>query len=174
MFCCLIFTWWITTEIVCQFLLMNTFNSNGSVKPAGNKKYDLQSWKYAELRDTINTSTGEFVLCLYFTSWWFYCYIWVLFLFNFRFVCEVALKSVTAVTKVKKGWIFNWSGLSFCAEWLLYADLDLLEACREEFHRRLKVYHDWKTKNKKQGMTGSENTGTPDMLTEEGRMTLVE
>lgn len=28
-------------------------------------------------------------------------------------------------------------------------DVELLEACREEFHRRLKVYHEWKTKNKK-------------------------
>lgn len=32
-------------------------------------------------------------------------------------------------------------------------DVDLLDACREEFHRRLKVYHAWKTKNKKQGVT---------------------
>ncbi len=51
------------------------------------KKYDLSKWKYAELRDTINTS----------------------------------------------------------------CDIDLLEACREEFHRRLKVYHAWKAKNKKKG-----------------------
>ena len=48
-------------------------------------KYDLSKWKYAELRDTINTS----------------------------------------------------------------CDIDLLEACREEFHRRLKVYHAWKAKNRK-------------------------
>ena len=25
----------------------------------------------------------------------------------------------------------------------------MLEACREEFHRRLKVYHAWKAKNRK-------------------------
>jgi len=49
------------------------------------KKYDLSNWKYAELRDTINTS----------------------------------------------------------------CDIELLEACREEFHRRLKVYHAWKSKNRK-------------------------
>ncbi|XP_065144554.1 myosin VIb [Paramisgurnus dabryanus] len=49
------------------------------------KKYDLSKWKYAELRDAINTS----------------------------------------------------------------CDIDLLAACREEFHRRLKVYHAWKSKNKK-------------------------
>lgn len=49
------------------------------------KKYDLTKWKYAELRDTINTS----------------------------------------------------------------CDIELLDACREEFHRRLKVYHSWKQKNKK-------------------------
>ncbi|NWH92376.1 MYO6 protein, partial [Aegithalos caudatus] len=52
---------------------------------AGTKKHDLSKWKYAELRDTINTS----------------------------------------------------------------CDIELLEACREEFHRRLKVYHAWKSKNKK-------------------------
>lgn len=47
-------------------------------------KIDLTSWKYAELRDTINTS----------------------------------------------------------------CDIELLEACRQEFHRRLKVYHHWKKQNK--------------------------
>jgi len=53
---------------------------------AGKGKHDLSKWKYAELRDAINTS----------------------------------------------------------------CDLELLESCREEFHRRLKVYHAWKSKNKKQ------------------------
>ncbi|XP_032999161.1 unconventional myosin-VI isoform X4 [Lacerta agilis] len=52
---------------------------------AGTKRHDLSKWKYAELRDTINTS----------------------------------------------------------------CDIELLAACREEFHRRLKVYHAWKSKNKK-------------------------
>uniref|UniRef100_A0AAY4CNK1 Unconventional myosin-VI n=1 Tax=Denticeps clupeoides TaxID=299321 RepID=A0AAY4CNK1_9TELE len=52
---------------------------------AGSKKYELSKWKYAELRDAINTS----------------------------------------------------------------CDIELLAACREEFHRRLKVYHAWKSKNKK-------------------------
>nr|KAF6462588.1 myosin VI [Molossus molossus] len=52
---------------------------------AGTKKHDLSKWKYADLRDTINTS----------------------------------------------------------------CDIELLAACREEFHRRLKVYHAWKSKNKK-------------------------
>uniref|UniRef100_A0A670YDI6 Unconventional myosin-VI n=1 Tax=Pseudonaja textilis TaxID=8673 RepID=A0A670YDI6_PSETE len=52
---------------------------------AGIKKHDLSKWKYADLRDTINTS----------------------------------------------------------------CDIELLAACREEFHRRLKVYHAWKAKNKK-------------------------
>jgi len=30
--------------------------------------------------------------------------------------------------------------------------MELLEACREEFHRRLKVYHEWKTKNKQRNI----------------------
>ncbi|KAK7077209.1 Unconventional myosin-VI [Halocaridina rubra] len=63
---------------------------------AANKKYDLSKWKYAELRDTINTS----------------------------------------------------------------CDLELLEACRGEFHRRLKVYHAWKAKNKKR-TTMEENQRAP-------------
>ncbi|KAM8834004.1 myosin VIb isoform 3-T3 [Synchiropus picturatus] len=59
---------------------------------AGGKKYDLSKWKYAELRDVINTS----------------------------------------------------------------CDIELLAACREEFHRRLKVYHAWKSKNKKRTDDGSD------------------
>ncbi|XP_076466820.1 unconventional myosin-VI-like isoform X2 [Babylonia areolata] len=59
---------------------------------AANKKYDLQKWKYAELRDAINTS----------------------------------------------------------------CDLELLDACREEFHRRLKVYHAWKSKNKRRTDKGEQ------------------
>ncbi|PWA22596.1 hypothetical protein CCH79_00015149 [Gambusia affinis] len=59
---------------------------------AGVKKHDLSKWKYAELRDVINTS----------------------------------------------------------------CDIELLAACREEFHRRLKVYHAWKSKNKKQNDDGSD------------------
>ena len=60
-------------------------NSTSVSGPKTKTKYDLSNWKYAELRDTINTS----------------------------------------------------------------CDIDLLEACREEFHRRLKVYHAWKAKNRK-------------------------
>ncbi|XP_029349204.1 myosin VIb isoform X1 [Echeneis naucrates] len=59
---------------------------------AGVKKYDLSKWKYAELRDVINTS----------------------------------------------------------------CDIELLAACREEFHRRLKVYHAWKSKNKKRNDDGND------------------
>jgi myosin-6 len=57
------------------------------------KKHDLSKWKYADLRDTINTS----------------------------------------------------------------CDIDLLEACREEFHRRLKVYHAWKMKNMNKSKTKAES-----------------
>ncbi|XP_074640045.1 unconventional myosin-VI-like isoform X2 [Tubulanus polymorphus] len=59
------------------------------------KKHDLSKWKYAQLRDTINTS----------------------------------------------------------------CDVDLLAACREEFHRRLKVYHEWKTKNKKKATVAAGAAG---------------
>ncbi|XP_071394333.1 unconventional myosin-VI-like isoform X6 [Centroberyx affinis] len=64
-----------------------------ATKAAANaKKYELSKWKYAELRDAINTS----------------------------------------------------------------CDIELLAACREEFHRRLKVYHAWKSKNKKRNATETE------------------
>ena len=38
----------------------------------------------------------------------------------------------------------------------LSSDLELLDACREEFHRRLKVYHAWKSKNKKRTDKGEQ------------------
>merc|ERR1719348_1335924 len=67
------------------------------------KKNDLAKWKYAELRDTINTS----------------------------------------------------------------CDIELLEACREEFHRRLKVYHAWKARNKKKNSTFEENQRAPTSILNE-------
>ncbi|KAK2189542.1 hypothetical protein NP493_103g06048 [Ridgeia piscesae] len=67
-----------------------------------NKKFDLSTWKYAELRDAINTSS----------------------------------------------------------------DMELLDACREEFHRRLKVYHAWKTKNKKSNVTATSEERAPRAVTE--------
>ena len=42
---------------------------------------------------------------------------------------------------------------------LLFTDVELLDACREEFHRRLKVYHAWKSKHKKQVQTGGAPSG---------------
>jgi myosin-6 len=67
-----------------------TFSSKKEEKV--HKKHDLSKWKYADLRDTINTSV----------------------------------------------------------------EVDLLEACREEFHRRLKVYHAWKMKNQNKNQTRAE------------------
>eukprot|EP00041_Stephanoeca_diplocostata_P021489 m.501136 g.501136 ORF g.501136 m.501136 type:complete len:1227 (-) comp21837_c1_seq6:181-3861(-) len=68
------------------------YNFGNKKQEALHKKHDLSKWKYADLRDTINTS----------------------------------------------------------------CDVDLLEACREEFHRRLKVYHAWKMKNQNKAQTKSE------------------
>ncbi|XP_026881844.2 myosin VIa isoform X1 [Electrophorus electricus] len=70
---------------------------------AGVKKYELSKWKYAELRDAINTS----------------------------------------------------------------CDIELLAACREEFHRRLKVYHAWKSKNKKRNTEA--NQRAPKSITDYDR-----
>uniref|UniRef100_A0A3B4CC70 Unconventional myosin-VI n=1 Tax=Pygocentrus nattereri TaxID=42514 RepID=A0A3B4CC70_PYGNA len=72
-----------------------------ATKAAANaKKYELSKWKYAELRDAINTS----------------------------------------------------------------CDIELLAACREEFHRRLKVYHAWKSKNKKRNTEAEQRA--PKSITE--------
>uniref|UniRef100_A0AAR2IK73 Unconventional myosin-VI n=1 Tax=Pygocentrus nattereri TaxID=42514 RepID=A0AAR2IK73_PYGNA len=71
---------------------------------AGMKKYDLSKWKYAELRDAINTS----------------------------------------------------------------CDIELLAACREEFHRRLKVYHAWKSKNKKRNTEAEQRA--PKSVTDYGKI----
>uniref|UniRef100_A0A8C7W6B9 Unconventional myosin-VI n=1 Tax=Oncorhynchus mykiss TaxID=8022 RepID=A0A8C7W6B9_ONCMY len=79
----------ITIKLTSSLLSLACRDCRGSqvqaLKAGGVKKYDLSKWKYAELRDVINTS----------------------------------------------------------------CDIELLAACREEFHRRLKVYHAWKSKNKK-------------------------
>nr|CAI5863971.1 unnamed protein product [Callosobruchus analis] len=40
-------------------------------------------------------------------------------------------------------------------------DIELLEACRHEFHRRLKVYHAWKAKNRKRTVTTYEDERAP-------------
>lgn len=44
---------------------------------------------------------------------------------------------------------------------------ELLEACRHEFHRRLKVYHAWKAKNRKR-TTMDENERAPRSIMENG------
>lgn len=64
---------------------------------AGNDlQYDLSSWKYCDLRDTINTS----------------------------------------------------------------CDLELLEACKREFHRRLRVYHAWRASNSRKSTISSASSTT--------------
>ncbi|XP_077444123.1 unconventional myosin-VI-like [Stigmatopora argus] len=45
-------------------------------------------------------------------------------------------------------------------------DIELLAACREEFHRRLKVYHAWKSKNKKRNADGEQRA--PKSVTDYG------
>lgn len=50
------------------------------------------------------------------------------------------------------------------------ADIELLAACREEFHRRLKVYHAWKSKNKKRGNNpGITEQRAPKSVTDYGK-----
>jgi myosin-6 len=43
--------------------------------------------------------------------------------------------------------------------------LELLEACREEFHRRLKVYHSWKSRvNRNKTTNGEYNERAPNSV----------
>ncbi|CAG9815351.1 unnamed protein product [Phaedon cochleariae] len=49
-------------------------------------------------------------------------------------------------------------------------DIELLEACRHEFHRRLKVYHAWKAKNKKRTVM-DENERAPRSVMESAART---
>uniref|UniRef100_A0A8C8FYX3 Unconventional myosin-VI n=1 Tax=Oncorhynchus tshawytscha TaxID=74940 RepID=A0A8C8FYX3_ONCTS len=91
---------------IAQSELTNTVQATKAAAAAGTKKYELSKWKYAELRDAINTS----------------------------------------------------------------CDIELLAACREEFHRRLKVYHAWKSKNKKRGNdTGNTEQRAPKSVTDYGK-----
>ena len=45
------------------------------------------------------------------------------------------------------------------------------EACREEFHRRLKVYHAWKARNKRKDSTFDEGLRAPSSVTEQAART---
>ena len=50
---------------------------------------------------------------------------------------------------------------------VISVDIELLEACRDEFHRRLKVYHAWKMQNRaKKKETPEERM--PDSVQREG------
>lgn len=48
-----------------------------------------------------------------------------------------------------------------------WVDIELLAGCREEFHRRLKVYHAWKSKNKKRN--GDAEQRAPKSVTDYGK-----
>ncbi|XP_055005724.1 unconventional myosin-VI-like [Boleophthalmus pectinirostris] len=84
---------------------------------AGTKKHELSKWKYAELRDAINTSCGESRYC------------------GLTPECSAV-------------WLYthppHMSSVENQKHRLLLFSRTFLE-----FHRRLKVYHAWKSKNKK-------------------------
>ena len=50
---------------------------------------------------------------------------------------------------------------------LTWSNIDVSEACREEFHRRLKVYHAWKARNKKKNSTFNEEMRAPSSVIEQ-------
>lgn len=64
------------------------------------------------------------------------------------------------------GWFADVSSV-FSRALCCATDIELLAACREEFHRRLKVYHAWKSKNKKRTDDGSDQRA-PKSVTDYG------
>jgi myosin-6 len=71
-------------------------------------------------------------------------------------------RSLTSSSSVTKG--FLNSKYEYLTKWKYSelrdtintsCDIDLLEACKAEFHRRLKVYHEWKAKNAKNNMSNN-------------------
>ena len=55
-----------TQSQIARQSLQRSSNYLTRQQEAVRKKYDLSKWKYAELRDTINTSCGEYdIMCWY-------------------------------------------------------------------------------------------------------------
>jgi len=53
----------------------------------------------------------------------------------------------------------------------LWVDIELLEACRAEFHRRLRMYHDWKQKNTSQ--TQEPDFRAPQIILDTGKYIII-
>ena len=118
-----------------------------------NKKYDLSKWKYAELRDTINTSCGTYC----FTSIYEQIFIFTSNNFHCKFCHQK--RRLNNSFRVRTDSV------------AIVLDMELLEACKQEFHRRLKVYHHWKNKNKA-SKSSAQDTGdqrAPQEVVEEGK-----
>ncbi|XP_060526267.1 myosin heavy chain 95F isoform X2 [Cylas formicarius] len=84
----------------------------------------------------------------------------------------LARKSETARTQQPKGKydLSKWKYSELRDTINTSCDIELLEACRHEFHRRLKVYHAWKAKNKKR-TTMDENERAPRSVMESAAKT---
>ena len=146
------------------------------------KKYDLSKWKYAELRDTINTSVGG-------------CGMWACLLNVWNSVPTTTLSccctphphsyslqththahmhthsyTYTANTHTHMHTCTHTHTRTLQTHTHIRADIELLEACRDEFHRRLKVYHAWKMQNRAQKKT-AETQRMPASVQQEGRLT---
>ena len=101
---------------------------------AARKKYNLTKWKFAELRDTINTSCGKYNITE-----------------ELRLCIINEHIRYTKLTQLS----LTHTHLSLSLfPFPPFLDIDLLEACRDEFHRRLRVYHAWKARNKRTNQPG--------------------
>jgi len=133
---------------------------------SANKKYDLSKWKYADLRDTINTSCDLELL----EQWKDY---------NFYEGLDQTKQTVESSVEQAKATTFEFVDAQVQvinkikedpAEALnetIESGTEMFEACREEFHRRLKVYHAWKAKNKKR-TTMDDNQRAPKSVLDAG------
>ena len=125
------------SQIARRSLLRSSQRQLTSQEQAVRKKHDLTKWKFAELRDTINTSCGEAVVLL-------------ARLLSFISIFPSLPPSLPPSPQPE--------------------DIELLDACREEFNRRLRVYHAWKERNARHGDGGSptERPAT-DQVLQQGR-----
>uniref|UniRef100_A0A8C1L4Q6 Unconventional myosin-VI n=1 Tax=Cyprinus carpio TaxID=7962 RepID=A0A8C1L4Q6_CYPCA len=75
---------------------------------------------------------------------------------------------VSGLRMVQKSYFnLHFYPISYRLSFYKYTNIELLAACREEFHRRLKVYHSWKSKNKKRNTQDEQRA--PKAVTDYGK-----
>ncbi|XP_011309584.1 myosin heavy chain 95F isoform X1 [Fopius arisanus] len=84
---------------------------------------------------------------------------------NNRLIRSEQVRNHQALTTNKKYDLSKWKYSELRDAINTSCDIELLEACRHEFHRRLKVYHAWKARNRRR-TTMYENERAPKSIME--------